>query len=198
MMKTEKIHIRISGKTPMLMHSAATVDPMSPDAMWVSELGKKRNKTEEDHLELSRREWLVSMYRLAGKIYLPIDNFHACLYAAAKRFKEGPVFVGHLVTQRCDLKTDLPDNFDEAWAISQDVDDERSWVDRRSVKVGQARLMRTRAIFREWSLDVELLSQVDSGHYERWLSMAGTGIGLGDFRPQKGGLFGQFTWEEVL
>lgn len=195
MSKTKTVKFKFVGKTPLLMHSPATIDPTSVDALWLSELSKKRSKTQDDLIELSRREWHVNAYRQGASVYYPIDNIHSCLYAAAKRFKEGPVFVGNFVIQSCHFEHDMPDDMDKAWEISMDPKDERSWVDKRPVKVGMSRLIRTRPVFHEWTMNVEFMTRVDEGLTERWLNTAGTSIGLGDYRPQKGGLFGQF---EVL
>ena len=193
----DTVRFEFKGKTPLLMHAPTTIDPTSADAQWISELSKKRGKDTDDITELSRREWMVNAYRMAGRLYYPIDNIHSCLYAAAKRFKEGPVFVGSFIVQDCEFVCDMPADFNEAWKISNDPDDERSWVDRRPVKVGTSRLMRTRPIFKEWSMKVSFMTTVDVGQWERWLETAGTSIGLGDYRPQKGGLFGQFTFTDT-
>ena len=54
---------------------------------------------------------------------------------------------------------------------------------------------RTRAVFPERSLgiaaehDPEL---ADLFHIRQWTEIAGSRLGLGDFRPQRGGLFGRF------
>ena len=141
---------------------------------------------------MHRRSWHVALYQKGGRVYYPLDNIHTCVYSAAKRFKEGPVFVGQFIVTKVNLNTDIVDDLDEAWNISRNPEDPRSWVDQRSVKVGTARLIRTRPVFDEWSLDVEFLSHVEPAFYERWLDTAGRSIGLGDYRLQRGGLFGRF------
>ena len=205
-MKT--INIKLNGISPMLMHSDRASDPLSTDAQWLSEIAKKRQKSEDDIMELARREWHCSMYRSGGRPVMPIDNLHACIYAAAKRRKEGPVFAGNTIVEKCSLLVlDAPEgdwNFETLWEISQDPEDERSWVDRRSVRVGTSRVQRTRAVFRAWAVEATVLfedspvtgkASVDIGHLEVWLKIAGANIGLGDFRPQKGGVFGRFEHE---
>ncbi len=68
------------------------------------------------------------------------------------------------------------------------------------VVVGQARLLRTRAKFDEWSCtfiadcDDDL---VDQAQLKNWLSIAGQRIGLGDWRPAKSGHYGRFEVDDV-
>ena len=205
----KRISVKLIGESPLLMHSDRASDPLSPDAQWLSEISKKRTKSDDEVIELARREWHTSMYRIGDRPLLPVDNLHACFYAAAKRRKEGPMFAGGLIVEKATFHIlDAPDSddwdLDTLWKISQDPKDERSWVDRRSVRVGQSRIQRTRAIFHQWAVDVGILlddsretgkQTVDAGLVEQWLLIAGSNIGLGDYRPQKGGVFGRFTHE---
>ena len=202
--------VKLTGESPLLMHSDRSSDPLSSDARWLSEIAKKRTKSDDEVAELARREWHCSIYRSKERPFLPVDNLHSCLYAAAKRRKEGPIFAGSVIVERATFHVlDAPDiedwTCDTLWEISQNPKDERSWVDRRSVRVGQSRVQRTRAIFHKWSVDVVLLlddspstgaQAVDIGLLQQWLLIAGSSIGLGDYRPQKGGLFGRFTHQE--
>lgn len=203
--------VKLTGESPLLMHSDRSSDPLSPDARWLSEIAKKRSKSDDEVAELARREWHCSIYRSKDRPFIPVDNLHSCLYAAAKRRKEGPIFAGSVIVERATFHVlDAPDiedwTCDTLWEISQDPKDGRSWVDRRSVRVGQSRLQRTRAVFHKWAVDVVLLlddspstgaQAVDIGLLQQWLLIAGSSIGLGDYRPQKGGLFGRFTHREI-
>ena len=61
--------------------------------------------------------------------------------------------------------------------------------------VQRSRLLRTRAKFDDWQCvfvvgtDPEL---VDQQQLERWIKIAGTRVGLGDWRPEKSGQYGRF------
>ena len=182
--------IECTGISPLLMHSDRASDPLSKEAQWLSEISGKRRKTEADIVELARREFHCSLYLdTAGRPTIPIDNVHSCLYAAAKRRKEGPIFSGSLTVSSARFDYDGPDHPDALWK-AQDA-----FVDRRSVKVGTSRVIRTRAIFPAWSLKVTAEHDPDVADLFRirlWAEIAGTRIGLGDYRPQRGGLFGRF------
>ena len=184
------LKIECAGISPLLMHSDRASDPLSKEAQWLSEISGKRGKTEADIIELARREFHCSLYLdPAGRPTIPIDNVHSCLYAAAKRRKEGPLFSGSCTVSNVRFKYEGPEEADALW------EEQETFVDRRSVKVGTSRVIRTRAIFPVWSLEVTAEHDrevADLFNIRQWAEIAGTRIGLGDYRPQRGGLFGRF------
>lgn len=181
-------NITMTGTSPLLMHSAKASDPMSHEAKYIKELSALRNKSDADLIELSRREFLAALYVEDGQVVIPIDNVHSCLYSAAKRRKEGPIFAGGARVIRTDFQYDGPKDPQKLW------EDER-FRDRRSARVGTGRVMRTRPRFDEWKLVADILTDDDSVDFHllcEWMRIAGNNIGLCDFRPQRGGLFGTF------
>lgn len=69
-------------------------------------------------------------------------------------------------------------------------------IDRRSVVVGKARVLRCRPIFEEWSIRVALeinTAILNPDMVRESLALAGMIVGVGDFRPEKGGRFGRFA-----
>ena len=184
------LQIECTGLSPLLMHSDRASDPLSREAQWLSEVSGKRRKTEADIVELARREFHCSLYLdPAGRPTIPIDNVHSCLYAAARRRKEGPMFSGSFTVASVRFDYDGPDEPDALWEAQE------RFVDRRSVKVGTSRVIRTRAKFPAWTLRIAAEHDpevADLFHIRQWTEIAGSRIGLGDYRPQRGGLFGRF------
>ena len=184
------LQIECTGISPLLMHSDRASDPLSKEAQWLSEISGKRNKTEAEIVELARREFHCSLYlEPSGRPTIPIDNVHSCLYAAAKRRKEGPLFSGSFTVSSVRFDYEGPDDPDALW------EQQEKFVDRRSVKVGTSRVIRTRAIFHKWLLSVTAERDpevADLFNIRQWAEIAGSRIGLGDYRPQRGGLFGRF------
>ena len=184
------ISIKCESLSPLLMNSDRSSDPLSADAKWLSEISGKRGKTEADLVELARRQFHCSLYLDPdGRPTIPVANVHSCFYAAAKRRKEGPRFSGSFTVSSVKFDYDGPDDPDDLW------DQQDTFVDRRSVKVSTSRVTRTRAIFPTWSLMIEADHDpevADLFHIQQWAMIAGARIGLGDYRPQKGGLFGRF------
>ncbi len=69
------------------------------------------------------------------------------------------------------------------------------------VVVQRSRILRTRAKFDlPWSCTFELDvddEQIDQSQLLEWLDIAGRQIGLGDWRPEKSGMFGRFTAPDI-
>ncbi len=65
---------RIVGVSPLLMKNGQTADPLNVYAKAVAEISKKRNKTEADHLELSRREFFGALYIDQNGPFIPAVN----------------------------------------------------------------------------------------------------------------------------
>ena len=186
------LKVKIAGKAPLLMHSDRFANPLDPLTKAHKELTSKRKKTDEDHLAIARSEFIGSCYwnKDAG-FFIPGQNLDACLIAAAKlqklgvKFKQGvQVIEDELTLDGFNSKSpaDLWENLDH--------------VDVRGVKVGQAKVMRYRPIFRKWStaatvaFNEEVVSESD---VRKALIDAGSLIGLGDYRPR----FGRFNVEFV-
>lgn len=166
------------GRLAPRMHSDRATDPLSREAQWLSEVSGKRRKTKAGIVEFARREFHCSLYLdPAGRPTIPVDNVHSCLYAAARRRKEGPMFSDPFTVASARFDFDGPDDPDALW------EQQERFVDRRSVKVGTSRVIRTRAKYPEWSLSISA---------EHDPEIAGNRIGLGDYRPQRGGLLGRF------
>jgi len=73
-------------------------------------------------------------------------------------------------------------------------------IDKRPVVVGKARVPRCRPCWPRWQMRVPL--EIDTAILTREqvaeaLSLAGRIVGIGDYRPEKGGGFGRFTVEIV-
>ena len=67
-----------------------------------------------------------------------------------------------------------------------------------TVVVQKARIMRVRPQFDDWYMSVSMevdTEQVDRNFVEQFLRIAGRKVGIGDYRPEKGGSYGRF---EVL
>ena len=69
-------------------------------------------------------------------------------------------------------------------------------IDRRSVVIGKARVLRCRPMWPGWTMQVPL--EIDTAILTPAqvcdaMNLAGRIIGIGDYRPEKGGGFGRFT-----
>lgn len=189
-MKT--LHVRITGKTPLLMHSDRGANPLDPDVKKHKELTSKRKKTDEDHEAIALSEWRLALYydKELGP-YMPTMNVRASLIGGAKFNKLGATIKRSTVvtTERIAVEYDGPRDIDKILKAG-------SFVDTRSVVIGGKRLMRNRPVFHDWAVNFELMfdeNQIEGSEIMHAFDNAGLMIGLGDYRPEKGGLFGRYA-----
>lgn len=189
----KELNVRLQGIMPgLLMHSDRGANPLNPDARKLKELTSKRVKTDEDYEDIARAEWELAMYwddELGP--YIPSMNIRASLVGGAKFNKLGAGVQRSLLTttERTKLDYDGPTAFYDLYKSGQ-------FTDVRSVVIGRKRIMRTRPVFHNWSLIFEMTydeNQLEESDLMLAFKNAGKMVGLGDFRPQTGGMFGRYS-----
>ena len=189
----QTLTLKFIGQSALLLHSDRGANPIHADTVAHKVLTSKRKKTEEDHKAIAKSEYLLGFY--SKRVEIPGTNIKSAIVEGAKLNKLGSAFNRCLMI----LADTVP------VAHSGPNDPEKMWntntcVDCRSVKVGQARLMRYRPRLNDWSLHVEVRfheTMVERAQIVAAASNAGAFIGLGDYRPAKGGPFGRFSVEVV-
>jgi hypothetical protein len=200
-----RIRVTFDGATsangsPLLMHNERLADPIDPYTRWLGELTGKRKKTERDHEEIGRREFLGAGYWAVdtgptGKHadpFIPTWNMIRCLQAAASRHKLGKHVVRGLVpvNEQASFAYDGPRDAAELWKSGL-------FHSRKGVGVGSKRVIRTRPCFTDWTAEAELeldLTILDPDTVNLIAYEAGLYEGLGDNRPR----FGRFKGSAVL
>lgn len=182
--------ITIEGTAPLLMHNSRLANPLDPATRALKKVTGKRNKTEEDHAEMARLEFLGGLYHDPDiGPYIPGENIWRCLWDAAKKYKMGvKVKEGVFITSDINpLAYGGPREATELWA-------DENFRHMASVKVGMSRTMRCRPQFREWRVAADGVldpSLLEPSNLESIAETAGQLIGLGDWRPR----FGRFIAE---
>ena len=183
---------KIVGTAPMMMHSERLANPFDDMTKAMKAVTGKRKKTEDDLLEIARLEWLGGLYHDEEVgIHVPGYNVFAAMVNGGKMHKLGTQIKRAAVVQ----EDKLPLVFDGPKDPAELFKNKR-FVDMRSVKVGTAKVLRCRPIFREWSLSFTLLyeeSAIQREDLDRVLGDTGRMIGLGDYRPR----FGRFEIAEA-
>ena len=202
--------IRVTGMSELLMHNGRLVNPMDQATKEVGDATRawKKNATDENFYALARAEFMGGLYyhkegdTVIGP-YWPSENLHTSLKKAGAKIKRGrgtlknPVAAAVLWDSQINPLsyvgsrpgTNGPRDAEELWA-------DESYRLVKAAKVGQAKIMRTRPKFREWwfeasgKLDTEIL---DLDDLQAVAEVAGQLVGLGDWRPEKGGVYGRFT-----
>lgn len=181
-MNTTKL--TITGVTPLIMHNGQLADPLNPFTQALAKLTSKRQKTIDDHKAVSKAEWYGSIYTdESGKPCLPGEVIEASLCEGAKRYKLGKVAKGGLVVcGNFALVHEGPNDVDKLWAHG-------GFLKRAGVKVGTARVIRSRPIFPSWSCTFEVLWDPtmikDADQLQEIAESAGQS-GIGDWRPKFG------------
>lgn len=184
----------VIGTAPLLMHNSQLSDEFNPVTLEMKKLtSKKTKKTEDDRWELRRLEHLGSLYfdpELGP--YMPAQNIEACLAKAA-----GLTRNGQDVKRGIRITSDVNPLVYKGPRETKTLWKDPNHVHNASVKVGQARIIRTRPIFREWAFEANGIIDVnviDVESLTQFAEKAGTLIGLGDWRPR----FGTFNAEIAL
>ena len=184
---SDSIEFKIEGVSPLLMHNGQLANPLNPLVKQMKAITGLRKKSDENHIEISRLEFRAGLYVSAsGEIEIPSEVMESCLIEGAKKSKLGKQFKSSIcIMENSTLDYGEKLSVDELWKRSEE------FVDVRGVKVGQARVMRTRAIFRNWKLAFTVHYNADLVNPEQIhiaLDDAGSQVGLCDYRPK----FGRF------
>ena len=175
----EKYACKVTGVAPLILHNGQLADPLNYFAKEMKRISGKRHKTEADLEQLARFEWHGSLYLEGGKVVIPGELLEAHLVEAAKKVKKGPQAKAGLF---CDemflLDYDGPSDLEALWA-------DEAFRLTAGVRVQRNRIMRTRPIFRSWSLSFEVLynaSQLNREEIAELVRIGGEQIGLRDWR----------------
>lgn len=175
----EKIYeVEISGVTPLLQNKFAGGEPDTSTK-------KKTATTKENNVE-------DTLYQLPdGTTYQPSESIRQALIEAGKAFKKG--------------KSNLSKTFASFAMVSPEaIELKDKWTtDRRAVVIPstKGRVMRNRARFDKWNLKFEVTildsDEIDNKTLHDALDYAGHYIGIGDYRPQKKGMYGRFIVSSI-
>jgi hypothetical protein len=176
-----QVMMAMTGRTPLVQHNAALLDPSNPITQEISKITKKRNKTEADYAEVARLEWFGGLYHDPKiGIYVPASWVNRSLERAGTITRQGTM-VGRAVTVMADrfvLEYDGPREPAKLW----EHEEFRYMV---PVGVQRSKVMRMRPIFRQWKLSVEVFmleNVLDFSQFQEIARLAGRAEGIGDAR----------------
>ena len=191
--------VKITGISPTLMHNNQAVNPLSNYAKQMSAIHKKKNKTDEDHTDLLKIEWESALYYLpeTGPFW-PSANIEAMLRDAAKKLKLGTAVKQSVIV----LPTEIPLQYTgprdlaklKELAFSGEQHSGEQYQDIRPVQVKTSTVNRCRPRFNKWSMTFTVIADDTVFNIDdivQILSIAGSKIGLSDYRPR----YGRFEFE---
>jgi hypothetical protein len=138
---------------------------------------------------MARLEWLAGLYRIDGDLVIPDYVIESTMIGGAKKSKRGPqAKCGLFFAEHASLQFEgKPDTIDDETLAEMFASG--NFTHTIGVKVGMAKVMRTRPMFRHWSINA--IAQYDPdvlnlGDVAEIAGDAGKLVGLGDWRPKHG------------
>ena len=182
-MAWQTLKYQLTSSAPLLMHNGQMANPTNKFAKSMKQISSKRAKTDADYEEMARIEFMASLYMAPDGPVLPSYVLDATLINGAKKSKEGmSAKSGAFCLEHARIDFDGPRTVEGLWA------DER-FRHVALVRVGTARVARTRPLFTEWTAIVSVNIEttiVNPARVDDWFTIAGTQVGIGDWRPQHG------------
>lgn len=182
----------------MIHHNGALADELNPIVVEMKKINaKKQNKTDADRVRLAQLEFMGGLWLdEKDEPCVPAAAVEKMLRDAASRDRKGrTIDAGIRVSvDSFPLKYKGPRSAEKLWGSGHE---KNPFVFRVGAAVNKARIIRTRPIFREWSMDIEIEFDphaINEKDLRVYVERAGDVIGLGDWRPgsPKGGKHGRF------
>jgi hypothetical protein len=180
-----EVSFKVEGVDPgLLMHNIQMADPTNEYVKEIKKISKKRNKSEEELIELARLEFLGGLYlNRKDKPIIPGRVWEAAICNGAKKQKLGKVCKSSVFCHEDSiLKYNGPQD------INKRVKDPSCRL-YSAVSIGTSKVMRCRPLFEGWSATVNLqidTDQIDVSNVEEALNVSGKVIGICDYRPRYG------------
>ena len=183
------VQIHFQGVSPLLCHNGQTADPRNTYSKAIKAISGKRKKVDADYDEMARLEWLAGLYLANDDLIIPDFVIESTMINGAKKSKRGPqAKCGLFFTEHASLEfAGKPDIISDQTLAEMFASGD--FTHTIGVKVGMAKVMRTRPMFRRWSFkaiaqyDPDVLNLRD---VEEIAGDAGKLVGLGDWRPKHG------------
>jgi hypothetical protein len=184
-----KMTIRLTGTSPLVLHNNILADPLHEAKRAMDKLTSKRKKTDADHEEIRRLEFIASLYMDHRGPIMPMANCRKMLIEGGKKDRNGKQFEsGLLMVADAFIEHDGPQRKPDA------TDDEHElYMSRLYGKFGWStivgnqknKIVRTRPKFDEWAFEfqIELIEDLlDEPTVRMALQKAERGVGIGDGR----------------
>lgn len=183
-MKPEIVTYHVIGISPLLQNNPAAFIGKEEDSGLTG--GKKvYNDVEEAKL----RVYLDP----EGSFCHPCESFTKAMVKAVAGKKFGKMFATAAIKGSVFITEPFALILDEKGKPAKDYA-----IDRRPVVIGKSRVLRCRPCFHKWQMKIAFeidTAIVQPSHVRESLALAGRIIGIGDYRPEKGGGFGRFRVE---
>ena len=186
MLKTIKTQLK---GLSLITHNGQLADPRNKFTKALKEVTGKRKKTDADHDEVARLEFLASCYTNGHDLVVPSYVVEATILNGAKKTRQGPQCkAGVFVEEDGILNFEGKPSTISEQTLSELFEQGNHHLT-VGVKVQSARVMRTRPLFRNWDTTVDITYEddlVNRSQVLQFLGDAGAQVGIGDWRPKYG------------
>jgi len=180
----KNITFTVKGLAPLILHNGELANTQNPIVKKMKAITDKRKKTDSDLEDIARLEYMGGLYvDDDGRVVMPGENVEIMLTAAARKKNKGKDFIAGIVS-------------DGNWRIDYEgpkkadaLYENKNFVFQKMVVIGKAKILRTRPIFKSWSLTFTVSyieSIVNREDIIEACNVASSIIGMGDWRPKYG------------
>lgn len=203
-MKPRTVRVLCRGISPILM------DQMTEETLDSLATSVRQNKPKDRPFADVAEE---KIYRdpMTERIGIPSEMLFACLVAAGRKVKNGKSQISTATSSTVPDFLEIPDFFFPFLGIPENVeprseDERQHWkVDKRRgrLPINGTAVCLIRPRFNNWEFKVTVIydaDKIDGSTLKALFVNAGSGQGLGSFRPNCRGTFGKFvvvSWEET-
>lgn len=180
------LQVTIEGIRQAIQHNGRLADPMNVIAKQKKAITAKRTKTDKDYHDLMRLDWEGSLYIEGNRVVWPAVNIERMyLDAAAKKRRKKDAERAIEIEASAPIEYDGPTDWTELWD-----DDRFRFV--RGVKIpgNRTTVITCRPIFPiGWRCTWVVLynpSVINESDVREWTEVAGSQVGLSDWRPKYG------------
>jgi hypothetical protein len=192
----DTVKVRITGKTPLLMHSSQLANPFNKYAKQLADLNTQKKRKGVDKLEMLAKmadvEWEGGLYfdDKLGPI-IPAEVVRANILAGARLTRGGKSAERGIFIPCAAFKLEYDGSRD-----LETLKKDENFRDQRMVSVQQSKVLRTRPKFNEWAVTIEVgfdEATIAREDLLRYIHDGGT-IGYGDALSLG---FGKFSAKEL-
>ena len=179
----KSVNYQLKSVSPLITHNSQLADPTNAFYKALKVITAKRKKTDEDYEAMSQIEYYGGLYLNENGPCIPANVVEASLVKAAKKNKDGvTAAMGMFVDKNFDLVYDGPRTREELYTHG-------SFIDKRMVVIDGKRILRTRPMFTDWEVTVEInydTDIVDLSTITGWMEISGAYKGFCEMRPKYG------------
>lgn len=191
----KSISFKVEGKNGLMMHNAQTVNPFNEFTKAIKPLTSKKNKTEDDMMQLYKLQFMASLYVKEGQYIIPAQMFWKSICTAAKEQKLGKKFEQSMIVPD-DCLLDFEDKDCPPDALFENEELRSKYVDIRDGVIMRARVPVCRSFFPKWKTVLTIWfdeTQLNEDDIIRITDIAGKRYGVGTYRK----LYGKFEITKI-